>query len=188
MASAKTRTTDRIKAGLTELLVSRTIEDITATELCAHIKMNRATFYYHYNSVQDVLAEIERQLESEFMQFLSQYTINSDGSPAKSFYVAFFEFVARNVGICKILLGSQNQTAFLQRAMEAGRSKVVSAMTKLYPHCPAAKIDYFYIFVSNGFLGLLNYWLNSGMRESISYIAEIGENVSNVGIGFLKGV
>lgn len=70
--------------------------------------------------------------------------------------------------------------------MEAGRSKVVSVMSKLYPDCPASKINYYYIFVSNGFLGLLEYWLNSGMTESVNDIAEIGEQVSYMGVKYLQ--
>ncbi len=186
MSAAKKKTTDKIKASLIQLLDSMPIEDVTATELCKRAQMNRATFYYHYNSVQDVLTEIESQVESEFLQFLSKETVTSDGSPEKSFYVSFFEFVARNAGVCKLLIGNQRQSDFLARAMQAARTKVVSIMTKLYPDCPAARIDYYFIFVYNGFLGLLEYWLNSGMRETPVKIAEVGEQVSYMGIKFLE--
>lgn len=180
------KTTDKIKACLTEMLATIPIEDITATELCNRAKVNRATFYYHYNSVQDVLSEIETQMENEFAQWMSQSTLNQNGKPEDSFYVTFFEFVARNVGVCRMLLNAQRPSEFLTRAMEAGRIKVVSVMSKLYPDCPASKIDYYYIFVSNGFIGLLKYWLSSGMKESINAIAEIGERISNTGTLYLQ--
>ena len=100
----------------------------------------------------------------------------------------FFEFVSHNVGICKLLVDAPHSSAnsFFARAMEAGRSKVISIMSKLYPDCSAAKIDYYYIFVSNGFIGLLKYWLNSGMRESVTEIAAIGEKISYGGVAYLK--
>ncbi len=69
--------------------------------------------------------------------------------------------------------------------MEAGRSKVIATMTELYPNCPTAKVEYYYIFMSHGFIGLMSYWLKSGMRESVEEIAEIGENLANNGISFL---
>lgn len=186
MNEQKKKTTQKIKSALTEMLQSRQIDDITATALCEYAKVNRATFYYHYNSVQDVLAEIQTQVENEFVQWVSQSNITGNGEPEKSFYVTFFEFVARNAGICRILLASKRQSEFLSRAMEAGRTKVFSVMGKLFPDCPPAKINYYYMFVSNGFIGLLEYWLNSGMKESISEIAEIGEQVSNIGAGYLQ--
>ncbi len=184
--SNRNKTTDKIKESLTKMLEKTPIDDITATALCEHAKVNRATFYYHYDSVKDVFVEIEKQVENEFAQWISQSTFTVDGAPQKSFYVTFFEFVARNIGVCRMLLGAQRRSEFLMRAMEAGRTKVVSTMTKLFPDCPASKMEYYYIFVSNGFLGLLEYWLNSGMRESINEIADIGERVSYLGIGFLQ--
>lgn len=186
MPDIKRKNTDKIKQCLTDMLQSHSIDDITATELCKRSGVNRATFYYHYNSVHDVLAEIESKLESEFAQWMSQSAVTRNGLPEKSFYVTFFEFVSRNVGVCRMLLNTQRPTDFVSRAIDAGRTIVVSIMSKLYPECPTAKIDYYYIFVSNGFLGLLSYWLNSGMKESITDIAEIGERISNMGVAYLS--
>ena len=84
----------------------------------------------------------------------------------KKFYVSFFEFVARNADICRIIIKS-GTGAFLSRALESGRYKVLGDMSKLFPACPTSKIDYYYVFVSNGFMGLLQYWLNNGMRYDI---------------------
>ena len=185
MPDTKKKNTDKINHCLTEMLQTCSIEDITATELCKRSGVNRATFYYHYNSVQDVLAEIENKLQAEFSQWMSQSAVLSNGLPEKSFYVTFFEFVARNVGVCRMLLNTQRPSDFVTRAIGAGRTVVVSIMSKLYPECPTTKIDYYYMFVSNGFLGLLSYWLNSGMKESIIDIAEIGERISTLGVAYL---
>lgn len=186
MAETRKKTTDKIKKGLLDMLGTASIDDITATDLCKHIRLNRATFYYHYNSVQDVLTEIEREVENEFKQFLAQSSTTEDGTPEKNFYVTFFEFAARNAALCRMLLGAKTRSEFLQHAMEAGRSKVMSIMSKQFPNCPAAKIDRYYIFVSNGFLGLLEHWFASGMHESINDLAEVGEQVSFFGIKYLQ--
>lgn len=181
----KNKNIEKLKATLVTMLEATPIDEITATMLCQQAGVNRATFYYHYNSVQDVLTDIEAQVEREFLLFLAQSTVDSNGVPAKNFYVTFFEFVARNKNVCKLLLGSQYKSDFFNRAVEAGRSKVVTVMSTLYPNCPASKINYYYIFVSSGFLGLLNYWLNSGMHETVEEIAEVGERVSYMGVKYL---
>lgn len=186
MTVSKHKTTDKIKQSLTELLALHAVEDISATDLCKHAGMTRATFYYHYDSVQDVLNEIEAQTEIEFMQWMKQSSFDSNNMPAKMFYINFFEFVVRNVAVCRMLLNAQRPSEFMMRALEAGRTKAISIMSRLYPHCPAVKIDYYYIYVSSGFLGLLRYWLNSGMKESPAEIAEIGEKISNMGIAYLE--
>lgn len=186
-ATGKLKTPDKIRATVVKMLETTPLDDITVTALCSEAHINRATFYYHFDSVQAVLAEVEDEMEREFQQFISRATVSKDGVPEKSFYVTFFDFVARNAPICRMIINSPHKStdSFLARAMDAGRTKVISVMTKLYPDCPTSKIEYYYIFVSHGFLGLMTYWINSGMRESVSEIAEIGESVSYSGIKYL---
>lgn len=135
-----------------------------------------------------MFSKLEKRIESEFGVFLSSSAFKDDSTPESAFYVMFFEFVARNASLCRIILNSPHtgNSSFLTRAMESGRYKVTGMMTRRYPDCPASKIDFYYVFVSHGFLGLLEYWLNSGMRESIEDIARIGEQVSFMGIKFLE--
>lgn len=185
MAEVKLKAKDKIKKALAELMENKTVEDITTTALCKHAGVNRATFYYHYDSVEAVLSEIETQMETEFVRFLSSTTPSSGLLPDSGFIVKFFEFAARNASVCRMILKSK-KTDFLDRALEAGRTKVVSIMTKPFPACPLSKIDLYYVFVSHGFIGLLEYWLDSGMRESTSFLAEVGEKVAYTGMGFLK--
>ncbi|MCH5162761.1 MAG: TetR/AcrR family transcriptional regulator [Clostridiales bacterium] len=188
MSTPKNKTTNKIKDGLIALLETAPLEDITVTALCETAGINRATFYYHYDSVSAVFDELESKLEDEFNRFLTRTAIAGDSSPEKSFYVMFFEFVARNATLCKMILNSPHpgNNSFLTRAMESGRYKVTDMMTALYPNCTKTKIDFYYMFVSHGFLGLLEYWLNSGMKEPVDSMAEVGERVAFMGAKYLE--
>lgn len=189
MAQIKKKTTNKIKDALISMLEKMPLDDITVTALCETANINRATFYYHYDSVNAVFVELENQIEDEFNRFLAHSSLQAGGGATeKSFYVTFFEFVARNAAICKMILNSPHSgnNSFLTRAMEGGRHKVTDMMSALYPDCPKAKIDFYYIFVSHGFMGLLEYWLNSGMRETVDKIADVGERVSSMGAKYLE--
>lgn len=187
--ATKKKTTEKIRESLIELLkTTPRLDDITVTALCERADINRATFYYHYDSVEAVFADLESQIESEFLLFLSSAAFTDDNKPKKSFYVMFFEFVARNASLCRMILDSPHRGAnsFLTRAIESGRYKVIGIMSDLYPNCPATKINHYYIFVSHGFIGLLEYWLDSGMHESVDEIAEIAETISHSGVKYLE--
>lgn len=183
----KKRTTDKIKSTLIKMLEKSPLEDISVTSLCSAAKVNRATFYYHYDSVTSVFNEMETHIEQDFAQSLARAAVSGVGMPEKSFYVMFFEFVARNASVCRLILNAPhgNNNSFLTRALESGRDKVTGMMTKLHPDCSAHKIDVYYIYVSNGFLGLLGYWLNNGMKESVEEIAGMGERLACLGEKFL---
>ena len=186
--SQRRKTVNKLRDSLIKLLETTPLEDITVTAICDMANVNRATFYYHYDSVANLFEEVERGLESEFNQFISLSAIGSDGAPNRSFYVMFFEFVAHNAAICKMILNSPHKgnNSFITRAIDGGRDKVISTMTKLFPDCASGKIDHYYTFVSNGFIGLVGYWLNNGMKESVAEIADIGERISYGGIKYLQ--
>ena len=55
----------RIHDALTELMAENQFRSITVKELCDVAGINRGTFYLHYSSLRDVLAEIEEEALEE---------------------------------------------------------------------------------------------------------------------------
>ena len=53
------KTKNNLKSALVELLKTYKIEDISIVELTNLAKVNRKTFYLHYNEVSSVFKEIE---------------------------------------------------------------------------------------------------------------------------------
>ena len=80
----KNKTTDRrirktknaIKNGLAELLLEKSIGDISVRELTEKVDLNRGTFYLHYKDIFDLVEQIETEMFEEL-----QYII--DSHPAK---------------------------------------------------------------------------------------------------------
>lgn len=58
-----------IKEGLLQLLEEKTLEKIRINELCEKAGVNRATFYRHYNTPQDVLREIGLDFVKQIPKF-----------------------------------------------------------------------------------------------------------------------
>ena len=54
-----------VHEGLLRLLEKEPVESINVSELCREAGINRATFYKHYYSPHDVLAEIESNFAME---------------------------------------------------------------------------------------------------------------------------
>lgn len=61
-----------LQEGLLRLLETKDLNKISVTELCRESGINRATFYNHYSSPQDLLADLEMQL-TEGMESLMTY-------------------------------------------------------------------------------------------------------------------
>ena len=59
-----------LQDGLLRLLESKELEKISVTELCRESGINRATFYNHYSSPQDLLTDLESRLVAELNDLL----------------------------------------------------------------------------------------------------------------------
>jgi len=65
-----------LQEGLLRLLETKRLDKISVTELCREAGINRATFYNHYSSPQDLLADMEVQMTEELDQLMT-YPQNS---------------------------------------------------------------------------------------------------------------
>ena len=60
-----------LQEGLLRLLEVKDLEKISVTELCRESGINRATFYNHYGSPQELLMDLEMQITEELEQLMT---------------------------------------------------------------------------------------------------------------------
>lgn len=103
-----------VHEGLLRLLEKEPVESINVSELCREAGINRATFYKHYYSPHDVLAEIEAKVADDLEK--AQYAI----APAES-----STMVTRLEGLCTYFKNNSNTIRLLVKSkMDADLSKV----------------------------------------------------------------
>lgn len=68
------RTEDNIQKSLMQLLTYKSYHKITITEVAKLAGIGRKTFYLHYDSIDDVLVQIEEQLQDDLDVKLEQET------------------------------------------------------------------------------------------------------------------
>ena len=71
----KTRT--NIKNSLIDLLAEKNVSKITVTELAEKAMINRKTFYRHYNTVQDVVDDINYDMINELSAMRKNPTVTA---------------------------------------------------------------------------------------------------------------
>lgn len=76
------RTKKMFKDALKELMmVHEDYMDITVKELCEKAGLNRRTFYLHYETIDDVLVDIQEDFTIEFYEKTKQYDHIKDIEP-----------------------------------------------------------------------------------------------------------
>lgn len=85
-----------LKEALLDLLAEKNVDKISVTELCARAQINRATFYAHYETVGDVLREMEREFSRELIAKQTSQpnrTIKTDIDVMCAYFYEHIEFI-----------------------------------------------------------------------------------------------
>lgn len=91
-----------LQEGLLRLLEAKPLEKISVTELCRESGINRATFYNHYNSPQELLNNIEFRITADLKQII--------GSPRTA-----QEVIQRTEAVCTFFYNNARTILILHR-------------------------------------------------------------------------
>lgn len=175
-----------IRKAFTDLLLEKPIQGISIKELCQRAGINRGTFYMHYADIYDLRQRIEEDLYAGLAKALE--TILGDDPQASPVRVTteLFQCVKDNSDLCAVTLGDHGDKEFLLKIINSARERSVAHYAKYFQGVAPEKIEYTYAFISSGSMGMLQKWLEGGMRETPEAIATVCENLILQGIGYLK--
>ena len=175
-----------IMNAMTGLLKEKPIQNITVKELCERAEINRGTFYLHYHDIYDLLEQIENEILIYLEKLLQENTVLSHDiseSVPNAFISSLVVFFEKNKELCSILLGEYGDPNFISKVIEISREKSVREYMELYPDATSEQVDIFFIFIANGFLGLLKYWLHND-QIPFSTLAASAEKIITEGTRF----
>ena len=85
------KTITAIKEAFEALICEKDFADITVTELCARAKINKKTFYHYYPTLDDLLAELQAELSSDYLELVKDFRLPEDLAKVNR---VFFEYSA----------------------------------------------------------------------------------------------
>lgn len=163
-----------LRDALMELMEQKTITQITVKELCVKADINRTTFYAHYTDPNDLL----RKIEAEVLLSVSKAVSSMHGPIDKSNIIQIFQellqYIADNNKQIQILLSERGDVSF-QKELFMMIYEKCELMT-LTPHTSTK--EFYFIFVLNGSVGLIQHWLKTGLTKPVNEMAEIIFNMA----------
>lgn len=164
------RTKKLLLQGLTQLMSEKKINKITVKELTDLIDVNRATFYLYYKDIFDMVEKIETEMFDNFNETYSKFTKSELTYDEMLQFVTFvFDFVQEYAEMCKILLGPDGDYAFIEKFKIA-----IDNSSPFSDHnADKEKSIYFMPFIISGSIGIIQKWLEDGMKTSSREMADI---------------
>ncbi len=169
-----------IKDTFLNLLEEKDISNITVTEVCKIADINRATFYRYYDDCYDLL----KKIQDEFMEELTNSSpmINLPDESVYDFTYGVLKVFENNKKLITLLFNTNNNIYFLNEVLEYCYNKCVLKWSGLFPDYNKNMIEYQTVFIFNGALGVINYWIKNDFLEDASFIAKMIEDTTIDGV------
>ena len=164
------RTRQALYHGLIQLLEEKPVAEISVKELCQVCDLNRSTFYLHYASVQELLEAMEQEILEGLNEVLDKFDAAFMQSP---------DPVPRDAALAE---------AFIDQVKAVVRSRCLNQWAQLLDRGQDARAEYFLSFVLSGSLGVVEQWMEDGMRQSPAQLAHLVNSFIFAGASyFLQG-
>ena len=180
------KTRRQLRECLITLLKEKKVQHITVRELTDMADLNRGTFYLHYKDVFDLLEKTEAELQEDFNQLVCKHDAVDLKQRPSVIFNEIYSLVYDNADLIEILLGENGDLNFVNRLKQLIREKCLKDWMEVFRSGNAAAFDAFFSFIVSGCIGLVQYWLQTGLKETPEQMAKLTEHIITKGIGVLE--
>lgn len=177
-----TKSKRALRDALVELTEERGFEGFTVGDLCARADLNRGTFYNHFSSKEDLVASLEDEILSD-LERLQALMGNSSLVEVLScraskrplpVLVELFEYLRDQGDFLHAVLGARGDAAFHARLRDSVCTTLIeSILHERYRTSDDPFVGYYVAFYASAYLGVIERWLEGGMKESSEDMARI---------------
>lgn len=178
------RTKKALRDALFELLETKAINQITVTELTTLADVNRATFYFYYTDLHDMVDQIQNETYQTFMDVLSEPTSSIETIEGFTDYANnLLVFCKEHETLCRFIINNDANNQ-LYKKMQTLLLKNIPNSKDIFADDNPAKFST--TFVLSGITGILIDWMNDGMSIPTEDLASFLANVYFMGTSKTK--
>lgn len=178
-------TAARMDQAFLELLDKKDIEYITIKELCATAKVNRSTFYLHYESIGDLLEESVQYFLSDFYSHMKptsdRFADKIRICPLEELYLItpeylmpYLSYIAGHKRLFRTML-KKSESLRLYKAYHHLFENIFRPILERF-QVPEKEQGYMMTFYMNGLMAIVSEWLEYDCADPIEQICTIMEH------------
>lgn len=191
------RTIESIKGALVDLIEEKGFESITVKDITTKARINRGTFYAHYqdkfdlmNSYQEeIMREMSTIAKKNLPNLIADLHTNDKKVQTIEIAVLIFKFLDQNRRFMKAVLGSNGDLSFQTKLKEfIYKTLFESTDTPLNLENLLVPGEYLASYVASAHIGVVQRWLLCGGKESPEEMARILSTITLNGPFFAAGL
>ncbi len=171
------RTRQMLRDALVSLIEEKGFDALTVQDITDRAKLNRATFYLHYQDKQELLVKSLRDAIDELMADIGPATdehgqLVADGSLRH--IKAVFEHVAQHARFYRVMLSAEGVSSFIAGVRDYMAEITLEWLKALQPNARQSQVPLEIVAnsLSWSLLGVLIWWLEHDMPHPPDYMAE----------------
>ena len=175
-------TAARMDEAFLTLLAKKDFEYITVKEICEVAGVNRSTFYLHYETMSDLLAESVSRMNEQFLACMEKdseaFSAKLQNCPRDEIYLITPDYLTPYLGYIKN--NKQLFRAVTENAAVLGMDKSYDRMfhhvfTPILDRYGVPEQDRTYImaFYIQGLMAIISEWLKNDCADSITYVTGV---------------
>ena len=171
------KTREAIFTAFTRLLSKKEFGKITVGEIIEQADVGRATFYAHFETKEDLLKELCRELFCHLFDAMGSGSLEHrhifDCNAPDSVFLHLFEHFQRNDHNLLRLMVQQNNQMFLQY-FKKELNRLAENQLPLFAQRKSEKLpeNFWVDHISSTFVETLRWWIENGMAQSPETITE----------------
>ena len=172
----------KMDLALVSLLKKKPFDYITVSEICEEAGVNRSTFYLHYETIGDLLAETTRYLLDDFLAYFSTDTkaiaLNLMDCELSDLIFICDKYLSPYLSYVKDhkeIFGTAllyNPALGLEDVYKRMFDNIFNPILERF-HYPSSNRHYVMMYYLNGINAIILEWLRNGCDKSIQEISEI---------------
>ena len=172
----------RMDEAFLTLLEKKDFAYITVKELCEAAGVNRSTFYLHYETMADLLAESAQYLNERFLAYMKHdseaFVAKLHDCPLEELYLITPQYLTPYLSYIR-----ENQRLFRTGLENAAALHLDDSYEELFRHVltpileryrvPEQDRGYLMAFYLQGLMAIITQWLKGGCADPIEHIIDL---------------
>ena len=177
------KTIEGIKTAFEELICEKDYEKITVKELCDKARINKKTFYHYYETLDALLAEMQIELSSGYIERIKDYDLPEDLDKVnREFFVYSAE---QSLAYEKITCSGTYHS--VRDEMVADVNVAGWGKSKKYQKLSDYEKKLLMGFINNAVLTAYRQWVEDGKKMPMEEVIEMSNRIVLGGVnGFFK--
>jgi AcrR family transcriptional regulator len=162
------KTRQAIMNTFVDLLTEKGFDKITINDIAERANINRGTVYLHYMDKFDLL---DKCIES-YVEPLLQHCVDTADTKTNAIALqSIFEYLEKNFTIYKLLLSNEG-AGFFRNRLYAIITQSLTEVVALKPENISFSNGVTIHFLTSGFIGVLEWWVNNSMPCNVQEITD----------------